>query len=59
MIQRMGDILMVLMKIGINDDAIEDIDNDFNLIGNPYPSAINIDEFFVANASIIESKAYL
>ena len=42
-----------------NNDVIEDMDNDFNLLGNPYPSAINIDAFFVANSSFIEPTAYL
>jgi Carbohydrate esterase, sialic acid-specific acetylesterase len=33
-------------------------DNDFNLIGNPYPSAINILDFFNANSNI-ESTIWL
>ena len=35
-----------LVAIELNLWADGDLDNDFNLIGNPYPSAINIDLFF-------------
>lgn len=34
-------------------------ENDFNLIGNPYPSAIDIEEFFDANSSVIDPAVYL
>lgn len=47
----------ILVNIFENDDT--DLDNDFNLIGNPYPSAINIEEFFDMNISIIHPTAYL
>ena len=33
-------------------------DNDFNLIGNPYPSAINIDSLFTHNLNL-DATAYL
>ncbi len=39
------------------DDA--DLDNDFNMIGNPYPSAIDIEKFFDANSSVIDPTIYL
>lgn len=38
------------------EDSITD--NDFNLIGNPYPCAININSFFDANPNI-DGTAYL
>ena len=50
---------IIEIDVFYNNDVIEDRDNDFNLIGNPYPSAINIDSFFVANVSFIEPTAYL
>ena len=34
-------------------------DNDFNLVGNPYPSAIDLDEFFAVNNGIIDPVVYL
>ena len=34
-------------------------DNDWNLVGNPYPSAINIDHFFLLNKEIISPEIYL
>ena len=36
-----------------------DVDNDFNLLGNPYPSAIDIELFFDANLSVIDPVVYL
>ncbi len=42
-----GDIDVTL---GYNDDA--DTDNDWNLLGNPYPSAIDADAFIAANSNI-------
>jgi predicted extracellular nuclease len=42
-----GDIDVAL---GYNADA--DSDNDWNLLGNPYPSAIDADAFIAANANI-------
>lgn len=36
-----------------------DLDNDFNLIGNPYPSAIDIETFFDANNSVLDPVVYL
>lgn len=47
----------------INVDIFEwsdnDPDNDFNLIGNPYPSAINIETFFEVNSTIVDPTIYL
>lgn len=34
-------------------------DNKWNLIGNPYPSAIDIDVFMNANANVVEGAIYL
>ncbi|WKK67241.1 hypothetical protein [Lutimonas zeaxanthinifaciens] len=39
-----------------NDD---DMDNDFNLIGNPFPSAIDIEHFFDENNTVIDPVVYL
>lgn len=47
----------------INVDIFEwsdnDPDNDFNLIGNPYPSAINIETFFEVNSTMVDPTIYL
>ncbi len=37
----------------------ENPDNDWNLLGNPYPSAIDIEQFFDANAGLLEPVVYL
>ncbi len=34
-------------------------DNDWNLIGNPYPCALDFDAFYAANSSVIDGAAYL
>ena len=34
-------------------------DNDWNFIGNPYPSAISVDAFFTENASVVGDAIYL
>lgn len=39
------------------DDS--NVDNDFNLIGNPYPSAIDIETFFDANRGVLDPVVYL
>ena len=39
------------------DDS--NLDNDFNLIGNPYPSAIDIETFFDANSGVLDPVVYL
>lgn len=36
-----------------------DLDNDFNLLSNPYPSAIDIELFFDVNSSVIDPTVYL
>ncbi len=47
----------------IDVDVIEwpdnDDNNDFNLIGNPYPSAIDIELFFDNNLAMIDPTVYL
>ena len=35
------------------------LDNDWNFIGNPYPSAIDFDDVYAANMSVIDGAAYL
>ncbi len=40
----------VIVGLTFNNDA--NADNDWNLIGNPYPSAINADDLIVANPNI-------
>jgi len=47
--------------IDVNVFAWSDNDdnNDFNLIGNPYPSAIDIELFFDANLAMIDPTVYL
>lgn len=43
-----------------DDDGINsNPDNDFNMLGNPYPSAIDIETFFELNADVIEPTVYL
>ncbi len=43
-----------------DDNAVNsDPDNDFNMLGNPYPSAIDIEIFFNVNAAVIEPTVYL
>ena len=42
-----------------DDGANTNLDNDFNLLGNPYPSAINIESFFDVNSDVIEPTVYL
>jgi len=42
-----GDITVSLYK---NNNEISD--NNWNFIGNPYPSAISVDDFFAANATV-------
>ena len=37
----------------------DDDNNDFNLLGNPYPSAIDIELFFDANLAMIDPTVYL
>ncbi len=34
-------------------------DNDWNFIGNPYPSAIDFDDLYTANSSLIDGAAFL
>ncbi|MGI9532852.1 Ig-like domain-containing protein [Lutimonas sp.] len=42
-----------------DDDVNSDLNNDFNMLGNPYPSAIDIEVFFELNAATIEPTVYL
>ena len=48
-----GDISVTL---GFTDDA--DLDNDWNLLGNPYPSALDADAFLAANSATIGGTLY-
>lgn len=44
----------------INDEGINsNLENDFNLLGNPYPSAIDIEAFLIQNAALIEPTIHL
>ena len=47
-----------LVEFDVFENNDSDPDNDFNLIGNPYPSAIDIDEFFAAN-TLVDPTIYL
>jgi len=40
-----------------NDEELAD--TNWNLVGNPYPSAIDVDLFFATNSSIIDGAIYL
>ena len=43
-----------------NDNNVNsDPNNDFNMLGNPYPSAIDIEIFFRVNEALIEPTVYL
>ncbi len=48
---------VIYEQVHFNDD--EDDNNDYNLIGNPYPSAIDIDLFFDKNEEVIDPAIYL
>ena len=48
-----------LVEFDVFDNPDGDLDNDFNLIGNPYPSAINIETFFLVNAGLVDPIVYL
>lgn len=48
---------VIYEEIHFNDD-LDDF-NDYNLIGNPYPSAIDIDMFFDENDGVIDPTIYL
>ncbi len=50
---------VIYEQIHYNDDENEDLDNDFNLIGNPYPSAIDIELFFDENEGVVDPTVYL
>jgi len=54
-----GDITYLLKGHFDDDEVGSDKDNNFNLIGNPYPSAINITDFFDENKDIIDETVYL
>lgn len=41
-----------LVQFDLNHQPGDDLDNDFNLIGNPYPSAIDVIRFFDGNNNI-------
>ena len=48
---------IIRQQLVYHDD--EDKNNDFNLLGNPYPSAIDIEKFFVLNEDVIDPVVYL
>ena len=48
-----------LVEFDIFDNNDADAQNDYNLIGNPYASAINIEVFFAVNNSLIDPTVYL
>lgn len=48
---------IIRQEIVHHDD--DDKKNDFNLLGNPYPSAIDIEKFFILNKGIIDPVVYL
>jgi hypothetical protein len=49
------------MASSYNDDggANSDIDNDWNLLGNPYPSGISVATFLTDNAAVLASGVYV
>ena len=47
----------IAVPINYWDDG--DPDNDWNLLGNPFPSAIDIEKFFDANTGLLEPVIYL
>jgi len=46
------------INISVTHNTDGDSDNDWNLIGNPYASAINADTFLEANSSLIGGTLY-
>ncbi|WKK66840.1 choice-of-anchor D domain-containing protein [Lutimonas zeaxanthinifaciens] len=48
-----------LIQFDIYELPDDDIGNDYSLIGNPYPSAIDIRTFLITNSSIIWPEIYL
>lgn len=48
-----------IIDVGVIEWPDNDDNNDFNLIGNPYPSAIDIELFFDANLTMIDPTVYL
>lgn len=48
---------LIREQVHFNND--NDPENDWNLIGNPYPSAIDIEKFFDANSNTIDPAVYL
>ncbi|WP_179348944.1 choice-of-anchor D domain-containing protein [Winogradskyella pacifica] len=47
--------IIVEIKRGNNVTSDNDIDDNWNLIGNPYPSAISADEFLNNNAALLSN----
>lgn len=53
-----GDIDIEIKTSGLNN-AVGWSGDDWNLIGNPYPSALDLDEFLTVNAASITGGAYI
>jgi len=57
-----GDLSVSISKTDhsiASGDATEDPFEGFNLVGNPYPSAIDLNDFLTANSSDIEGSIWL
>ncbi len=59
-----GTISTSVMQFNNDEGSNENLDNDFNLIGNPYPSAIDIEKFLDTNGEakgngVIDGTVYL
>ncbi|HSD13993.1 MAG TPA: zinc-dependent metalloprotease family protein [Flavobacterium sp.] len=48
---------IITIPVNLSLDNVKNND-DFNLIGNPYPSAINANDFIAANAGVISGTLY-
>ncbi len=53
-----GIITRPLLGFFSDDEPSNDKNNNFNLLGNPYPSAININAFFDENKEVIDETIY-
>ena len=53
-----GDIITPVFATNIKRDNWRWSDNDWNLIGNPYPCAIDLKEFYEENKDVIQGAFY-